>query len=128
VINSFSPLLRSSFASSGPPRAPTAYKASFTRCVEGAKAGRSGKSRPKVVGLVATVLSAPPERAAQGAADAAGDGGGNRARADARTLQGAAPAIARAAVRFVDDCHRWKGCSDFAALPPRTTPAMVNKR
>jgi hypothetical protein len=55
VISSFGPALRSSFASSGPSGAPKADSASFTRCVAGAKEGRSGKSRPNVVGLVATV-------------------------------------------------------------------------
>ncbi len=55
AISSFGPLLTSSFASSGPPGAPNARNASLTRSVAGAKAGRPGKSRPKVVGLVATV-------------------------------------------------------------------------
>jgi len=55
VMRSFGPLLKSSFPSRGPPGAPSARNASRTDSVAGANAGRSGKSRPNVVGLVATV-------------------------------------------------------------------------
>jgi hypothetical protein len=55
VMRSFGPLLTSSCASSSPPGAPSARSASLTRSVGAANAGKSGKIRPKVVGLVPTV-------------------------------------------------------------------------